>query len=37
MVFCILAFVGFEAAAPLGEETREPRSTIRGRSSCRAC
>jgi amino acid transporter len=27
-VFCILAFVGFEAAAPLGEETREPRSTI---------
>jgi amino acid transporter len=28
MVFCILAFVGFEAAAPLGEETREPRSTI---------
>jgi len=28
MVFCILAFVGFEAAAPLGEEAREPRSTI---------
>ena len=28
MVFCILAFVGFEAAAPLGEETREPRRTI---------
>jgi amino acid transporter len=27
-VFCILAFVGFEAAAPLGEETREPRRTI---------
>jgi len=27
-VFCILAFVGFEAAAPLGEETREPRTTI---------
>jgi amino acid transporter len=27
-VFCILAFVGFEAAAPLGEETREPRNTI---------
>lgn len=28
MVFSILAFVGFEAAAPLGEETREPRKTI---------
>jgi amino acid transporter len=28
MVFCILAFVGFEAAAPLGEETRDPRTTI---------
>jgi amino acid transporter len=28
MVFCILAFVGFEAAAPLGEETRDPRRTI---------
>jgi amino acid transporter len=28
MVFCILAFVGFEAAAPLGEEAREPRRTI---------
>jgi amino acid transporter len=28
MVFTILAFVGFEAAAPLGEETREPRRTI---------
>ena len=27
-VFCLLAFVGFEAAAPLGEETREPRRTI---------
>jgi amino acid transporter len=27
-VFCILAFVGFEAAAPLGEETRDPRTTI---------
>jgi amino acid transporter len=27
-VFCILAFVGFEAAAPLGEETRAPRTTI---------
>ena len=28
MVFCLLAFIGFEAAAPLGEETREPRRTI---------
>src|SRR4029453_1612215 len=28
MVFCILAFIGFEAAAPLGEESREPRKTI---------
>ena len=28
MIFCLLAFIGFEAAAPLGEETREPRSTI---------
>jgi len=28
MIFCLLAFVGFEAAAPLGEEAREPRSTI---------
>jgi amino acid transporter len=28
MVFCILAFVGFEAAAPLGEETQDPRRTI---------
>ena len=28
MVFCLLAFVGFEAAAPLGEEAREPRRTI---------
>ena len=28
MVFCLLAFIGFEAAAPLGEESREPRSTI---------
>ena len=24
MVFCLLAFVGFEAAAPLAEETRDP-------------
>jgi amino acid transporter len=28
MVFCLLAFVGFEAAAPLGEETREPKRII---------
>jgi amino acid transporter len=28
MIFCLLAFIGFEAAAPLGEETEEPRSTI---------
>jgi amino acid transporter len=28
MVFCLLAFVGFEAAAPLGEESREPKRTI---------
>jgi amino acid transporter len=28
MIFCLLAFVGFEAAAPLGEETRDPRRTI---------
>ena len=29
MIFCLLAFVGFEAVAPLGEEAREPRRTIR--------
>src|SRR5260370_40625687 len=29
MVFCLLAFVGFEAAAPLAAETRDPRRTIR--------
>ena len=29
MVFCLLAFVGFEAAAPLGEEARDPKRTIR--------
>jgi amino acid transporter len=29
MVFSLLAFVGFEAAAPLAEETRDPRRTIR--------
>ena len=28
MVFAILAFIGFEAAAPLGEEARHPRKTI---------
>src|SRR3982751_2517051 len=28
MVFAILAFIGFEAAAPLGEEAKPPRRTI---------
>src|SRR5918994_3913802 len=28
MIFCLLAFIGFEAAAPLGEETEEPRRVI---------
>ena len=28
MIFCLLAFIGFEAVAPLGEEAREPRQTI---------
>src|SRR5919199_2459116 len=28
MVFAILAFIGFEAAAPLGEEARHPRWTV---------
>ena len=28
MIFCLLAFVGFEAVAPLGEEAQEPRRTI---------
>src|ERR671932_1019291 len=28
MVFAILAFIGFEAAAPLGEEAKHPRRTI---------
>jgi amino acid transporter len=28
MVFAVLAFIGFEAAAPLGEEARHPRWTI---------
>jgi amino acid transporter len=29
MVFCLLAFVGFEAAAPLAEETRDPKRNTR--------
>jgi amino acid transporter len=28
MIFAVLAFVGFEASAPLGEEARDPRRTI---------
>jgi amino acid transporter len=28
MVFCVLAFIGFEAAAPLGEEAKDPKRTI---------
>jgi amino acid transporter len=28
MVFAILAFIGFEAAAPMGEEARKPRWTV---------
>ena len=28
MVFAIFAFIGFEAAAPLGEEARDPKRTI---------
>ena len=28
MIFCLLAFIGFEAAAPLGEEARNPRRSI---------
>src|SRR5438046_10386215 len=28
MVFAILAFIGFEAAAPLGEEAKHPRRAI---------
>jgi amino acid transporter len=28
MIFAILAFIGFEAAAPLAEEAKEPRRTI---------
>lgn len=29
MVFSLLAFIGFEAAAPLGEEARDPKRTVR--------
>jgi amino acid transporter len=28
MIFAILAFIGFEASAPLGEEARNPRRTV---------
>jgi amino acid transporter len=28
MVFAILAFIGFEAAAPMGEEAKHPRKTV---------
>src|SRR5207247_7519906 len=28
MVFAVLAFIGFESAAPLGEEARNPRWTV---------
>jgi amino acid transporter len=28
MIFAVLAFIGFEAAAPLGEEAKHPRKTI---------
>src|SRR5439155_1054628 len=28
MVYTVLAFIGFEAAAPLGEEAKNPRRTI---------
>src|SRR4029079_13440779 len=28
MIFCLLAFIGFEAAAPPGEDGRDPRRTI---------
>jgi amino acid transporter len=27
-IYCVLAFIGFEAAAPIGEETRNPRRFI---------
>ena len=38
MVFAILAFIGFEASAPLGEEARNPRRTIPpiGMTRCRS-
>lgn len=29
MIFCLLAFIGFESAAPLGEEAQDPRRTVR--------
>src|SRR5439155_10893616 len=35
-VFTILAFIGFEAAAPLAEEARDPRRTI-GRAVILSC
>ena len=35
MVFAILAFIGFEASAPLGEEARNPRRTIPRAASSR--
>lgn len=28
-IYCILAFIGFEAAAPLAEEAKDPRRTVR--------
>ncbi len=28
-IYCILAFIGFEAAAPMAEEARDPRRTIK--------
>jgi len=28
MIFCLLAFIGFEAAAPMGEEARRPRWAV---------
>src|SRR5438876_415936 len=35
-VYTILAFIGFEAAAPLAEETKDPRRTI-GRAVVLSC
>jgi amino acid transporter len=29
MIFCLLAFIGFESAAPLGEEAEDPGRTVR--------